>query len=65
VDIPFTLNALYKAIELYSSKVHIGEDLKEHLLTHREVRNFKRTLEYLIKTHALTDGIVDIEVVKI
>lgn len=65
VDIPFTLNALYKAIELYSYKAHIGKDLKENLLTYREIRNFKRTLEYLIKTHALTEGIVDIEVVKI
>ncbi|MBE5320118.1 nucleotide-binding protein [Pedobacter sp. MR2016-19] len=65
VDIPFTLNSLYKAIELYSSKSHIGKDLKENLLTHREILNFKKTLEYLIKTHAITNGIVEVEVVEI
>lgn len=65
VDIPFTLNALYKAIELYSSKAHIGRDSKENLLTYREIRNFKRTLEYLIGTNAITNGIVDVEVINI
>lgn len=65
VDIPFTLNALNKAVELYSKKQHIGKNVKEKILEEREIRNFKRTLEYLIKSNALTKGIVTVEVVDI
>ncbi|SEO51109.1 STING domain-containing protein [Mucilaginibacter sp. OK283] len=65
VDIPFTLNALYKAIEIYSAKEYIGKTGKESILEYREIRNFKRTLEYLISTHAITTGIVNIEIVSI
>jgi hypothetical protein len=65
VDIPFTLNALNKAIDLYSRKEHIGKDEKEMLLEQREIRNFKRTLEHLINTSSIARGIVKIEVVNI
>ncbi len=65
VDIPFTLNALNKSIDLYSKKEHIGKNVKESLLEYREIRNFKRTLEYLISTHSITKGIVNIEIVDI
>lgn len=65
VDIPFTLNALNLAIELYSSKEHFGKDIRESLLEYREIRNFKRTLEYLIKRSALARDIVSIEIVDI
>ncbi len=65
VDIPFTLNALNKAIDLYSRKEHIGKDEKETLLEYREIRNFKRTLEYLISTSSITRDIVKIEIVEI
>lgn len=65
VDIPFTLNALNKAVELYSKKNHIGKNFRESILEQREIRNFKRTLEYLIKTNAFTKGIVSVEVVDI
>lgn len=65
VDIPFTLNALNKAIELYSKKAHIGKSVKEELLEQREIKNFKRTLEYLIKSSSITKGIVTIEIVDI
>ncbi len=52
VDIPFTLNALNMAVDLYSSKQHLGKDVKVKILEYREIRNFKRTLEYLlIKVH--------------
>lgn len=44
VDIPLTLNALNKAIELYVKKEHIGKEVKEKLLEYREIRNFNRTL---------------------
>lgn len=65
IDIPLTLNALNKAVELYSKKQHIGKNVKELILEEREIRNFKRTLEYLIKSNAFTKGIVNVEVVDI
>lgn len=65
VDIPFTLNALNKAVELYSKKQHIGKSVKEQLLEEREIRNFKRTLDYLIDNNSFTKGIVNVEIVDI
>lgn len=65
VDIPLTLNALNKAIELYSQKAHLGKDQRELILEKKEIRNFKRTLEYLIERSAITRDIVVIEVVNI
>jgi hypothetical protein len=65
VDIPLTLNALNKAIELYSQKAHLGKDQKERLLEKKEIRSFKRTLEYLIHSSAITRDIVGIEIVDI
>jgi hypothetical protein len=65
LDIPLTLNALNKSIELYSKVEHIGKSVKEAILEQREIRNFKRTLEYLISTSSLAKGIVEIEVVDI
>ncbi len=65
VDIPLTLNALNKSIELYSQKSHIGKNIKEQLLEQHEIRNFQRTLEYLIRQSPITKGIVEIEVVDI
>ena len=65
VDIPFTLNALNMAVELYSNKQHLGKSGREALLEYREIRNFKRTLEYLISKSSIGRGIVDIEIVDI
>ncbi|CAF3227076.1 unnamed protein product [Rotaria sp. Silwood2] len=65
VDIPFTLNALYKAVEMYSSKAHLGKDTKETILEQREIRNFQRTLDYLISKSALAKGIVKTSIVNI
>lgn len=65
VDIPLTLNGLNLAIELYSQKSHLGKSAKENLLEKREVRNFKRTLEYLINNSPLTKDFVKVEVVNI
>lgn len=65
VDIPLTLNALNLSIELYSEKGHIGKTAKESLLEQREIRNFKRTLEYLTNRSSITKGIVEVEVVNI
>lgn len=65
LDVPLTLNALNKAIKLYSKVEHIGKSAKESLLEQREIKNFKHTLEYLISESSLTKGIVEIEVVDI
>jgi hypothetical protein len=65
VDIPFTLNALNIAVELYSKKAHLGKTGKETLLEYREIRNFKRTLDYLISSSSLAKGIVKTEIVDI
>lgn len=65
VDIPFTLNALYKAVEMYSGKVHLGKDIKETILERREIRNFQRTLDYLTSKSALAKGLVKTSIVDI
>jgi hypothetical protein len=65
MDIPLTLNALNKAVELYSKKEHLGKSTKEELLEYREIRNFKRTLDYLISTSALARDIATTEIIKI
>jgi hypothetical protein len=65
VDIPLTLNALNLAISLYCQKAHIGKNAKEELLESKEIRNFKRVLEYQINQSSLTKGIVSVEIVDI
>lgn len=65
VDIPLTLNALNLAVTLYSQKKHLGKNTKEKVLQYREIRNFKRALEYQIKASSLTRDIVEVEVVDI
>lgn len=65
VDIPFTLNALYKAVEMYSGKMHLGKDVKETIFERREIRNFQKTLDYLISKSSLAKGIVKTAIVDI
>ena len=65
VDIPLTLNALNKSVEMYSKKEHIGKDVREGLLEYREIRNFKRTLDYLISRSSIVKGIASVEIVDI
>lgn len=65
VDIPFTLNALNMSIELYSKKQHLGKTIKEEILEAHEIRNFKRTLDYLINKSSIARDIVNIEIIEI
>lgn len=65
VDVPLTLNSLNTAIELYTGKKHIGQSFKEATIERREIRNFIRTLQYLINRCSLTRGIVKIELVEL
>lgn len=65
IDIPLTLNALNMSIEIYSKKQHIGKNVKENLLEQREIKNFKRTLDYLISKSSITRDVVNTEIVLI
>lgn len=65
VDIPLTLNALNLAVTLYAKKTHLGKDAKEKLLEYREIKTFKRALEYQIHSSSLTRDLVEVEVVNI
>lgn len=65
VDIPFTLNAMNKVIELYAQKASLGKSARENILEQREINNFKRTLEYLISSSSLAKNIVTVEIVNI
>ena len=65
MDIPFTLNALNKAVESHSKMMHMGNDVKEALFEYREIRNFYRTLECLIQKSSFTEGMVTVEIVHI
>lgn len=65
VDIPLTLNALNKSIELFSKKEHIKKSVKENLIERREIRNFRSTLEYLIAQNPMTKNIVSVELIDV
>lgn len=64
-DLPTTLSALKKAIEMAIPKGHIGESEKERNLKKKEMYNFCRTLTYLIKENAITRNNVVIEFVDV
>lgn len=64
-DIPITLNALNDSIRSYIGKSYIGYSDAERLLEMREIRVFKRVLEYLINSNSVTRDRVKIELVDI
>ena len=64
-DIPTTLSALKVAIELAIPKGHIGELAKEKALKKKEMNNFCRTLDYLIRENAVTKNRVVIDMVDV
>ena len=53
-DIPITLNALGESIRAYVGKSHIGPSQMEKLLENKELRMFKRVLDYLIAENPIT-----------
>lgn len=65
VDIPLTLNSLNMAVQIYSQKQHLGKSVTEELLEYKEIRNFIRTLEYLIENSAIARGIVKVEMISL
>lgn len=64
-DLPTTLSALKKAIEMAIPKTFIGESDRERILKKKEMNNFCRTLDYLIKRNSITSGRVKIEFIDI
>jgi len=64
-DLPTTLSALKKAIEMAIPSGAIGETEKERLLKKKEMFNFCRTLEYLIKSSPITKKNVVIEFIDV
>lgn len=59
-DMPTTLGAVDKAIEMYMRKGHIGKTSQQKLLEERELRNFQTTLQSLIDNDAFCRNIVKI-----
>lgn len=59
-DMPTTLGAVDKAIEMYMRKGHIGKSTQQKLLEERELRNFQTTLQSLIDNDAFCKDIVKI-----
>ncbi|MBK9477851.1 MAG: nucleotide-binding protein [Bacteroidia bacterium] len=64
-DIPLTLNALNEAIKAYIGKSYIGILEEERLLEGREIRVFKKVLDYLISVNPITKGRVRTELIDI
>ncbi|MCU7616601.1 nucleotide-binding protein [Chryseobacterium sp. PBS4-4] len=59
-DMPTTIGAIDKAIEMYMRKGHIGKTDQQKLLEERELRNFQTTLENLIANDAFAKNMVKI-----
>jgi ribose 5-phosphate isomerase RpiB len=64
-DLPTTLSALKKSIETALPKGHIGESERERILKQKEMNNFCRAFNYLIKENPITKQHVDIEFIDI
>lgn len=59
-DMPTTLLGIDQAIELYMKKGHVGKTAEQKLLEERELGNFQRTLEILIKNDSFCKEMVKI-----
>lgn len=64
-DIPITLNSLDEAIALYSNKSHLGKNEVHKILEAREIRTFKRVLDYLVSEDPFTKNVVSTEIIDI
>lgn len=61
VDIPTTLNAIRPSINLLIPDTGLGVNLDKISLERKELENFKKTLEYLVKQNDYSNEIVSIE----
>lgn len=64
-DLPTTLSALKRALELALPSSHIGESKRERILKQKEMNNFKRTLDYLVTENAITKEHVVVEYIDV
>lgn len=64
-DIPTTLNALFQALQEFVGSGKVGRSLKEQLVEQREIRHFKKVVDYLADANAFTKGNVFTEIVDI
>lgn len=64
-DLPTTLSALKKSIEMALPKSYIGDAKKDIILKKKEMHNFCRTLSYLVKEDAVTRNRVVIEFIDV
>ncbi len=65
MDIPTTLNALHQTIQEFAGSGKIGRSLKEELVEKREIRQFKKVVDYLANVDSFTKGKVFTEIVDI
>jgi len=61
-DVPLTLNSLYQTIQMYLEKAHLGKDEFEERLESREIRMFKKVIDYLVSRNPITRNIVRTEI---
>jgi hypothetical protein len=64
-DLPTTLSALKKSIEMALPKSYIGNTPTDVILKKKEMHNFCRTLSYLVKEDAITRNRVIIEFIDV
>ena len=64
-DIPTTLSGVKKAIEMALRKDHIGKSERERILKKKEMNNFCRTLDHLIKNNPITKTRVKLELIDV
>jgi hypothetical protein len=59
-DLPTTLTAIKRSIELSIKKSYVGESDRENILKRKEMQNFKNTLQELIEKNPVTKNNVKI-----
>ncbi len=65
MDIPTTLNALNQTIQEFVGSGKVGRSLKEQLVEQREIRHFKKVVDYLADVNTFSKGKIVTEIVDI
>jgi len=65
MDIPTTLNALNQTIQEFVGSGKVGRSLKEKLVEQREIRHFKKVVDYLADINSFSKGKIATEIVDI
>ena len=64
-DIPTTLNSLYQTIKEFAGSNSLGRTVQEEQVEQREIRHFKKVVDYLIAENNITKNLVTTEIVDI